>query len=78
MKTEKPANGSLSRLSVVVSIAAVLLAPVISVYASISVMDERLNSIQKDIRILREAVLENQRDLKHHLQYHLDRRNGKR
>ena len=71
----KEINGSWLKASIIISIASVILAPVISVYASINVMDERVNSVGRDIREVREAVIENQRDMKRHLQYHLEKQN---
>ena len=72
MKTEKIPNGSWQKLSVIISIASVVLAPLISVYASIHVIDARINALGQDIREVRETVIENQRDMKRHLQYHLE------
>jgi len=77
MPQETNSNGGWQKLSVVISIASVVLAPVFSVYASIAVIDEKINSLRNEIRQMREGVIENQRDLKCHLQYHLERESGK-
>ena len=78
MNPEKnTSNGGWQKLSVIISILSVVLAPVFSVYASISVMDEKINALKNSVSEVRDAVIENQRDVKCHLQFHLEKENGR-